>query len=207
METSYRKCADRLARCFAAINESVEEQILGQMIVGGDTFCAFRFEVEVESLTGICRVLAKNSRLWTDFQRAVQGHRKRTHWTMLVEHVFTVGNLEGKLKLLEQTISCPSAWDRRVLAEHLNRIDGEIAITRNLADRRDLATRINEEADFPLIDGLSLRGVTFVFGEHSDLWREFQWLIEHVGSESRDHTSLTNAPGRPRYADDVNSTQ
>jgi hypothetical protein len=190
MGTSYRKCTDRLAQCFAAINESVEAQILDQMIGGGDSFCAFRFELNLETLAGMCRVLSRNSQLWADFQGAVQAHRTETDWTTMVEHVFTVGNLEGKLRLLEQWLRCSSAEDRRQLAGHLNFIDAEIALCRELADRRNLAARINDETDFPLVDGLTLRGVTYILGEHRDLWREFQSLVEQAAIEPRNHPPL-----------------
>jgi hypothetical protein len=94
-----------------------------------------------------------------------------------VEHVFTVGNLEAKLNLLEQEQALTTGEDRRLLAERVNFVDGEIAFCRDLADRRDLAARVNGAADFPVVDGLTMRGLTYLFGEDSALWHDFQGLV------------------------------
>jgi hypothetical protein len=95
-----------------------------------------------------------------------------------LEHVYTVARLEGKLRMLEQGISCPAPDDRHRLTEYLNSLDGEIAFCKHMADRRQLAARVNCAAGLPLIDGLSMRGLTFALGEEPDLWAGFQGLIQ-----------------------------
>jgi hypothetical protein len=95
----------------------------------------------------------------------------------LLEHVYAVGQLLGKLKLLEQGLSCPSPDDRKRLAEHLNNLDGEIAVCRHLADRRDLARRINANVEIPLIDGLCVRGLTYILGGKPELRHAFRTLV------------------------------
>jgi hypothetical protein len=178
MRTGFDAFADRLAQHLAALSAKIEDCILTQMISGGDSYCSCCFEVEVLTLRGLGEIFQADPLLWTDFRRAVQDFRASLHWTKLLEHVYEVGNLEGKLRLLQQGLSCPSAEDRRRLASHLNCLDGEIDLCRELADRRNLAGRISRAAGFPLIDGLTLRGLTFVLGEHADLWNDFQSLVE-----------------------------
>jgi hypothetical protein len=173
----YEAFADRLAQRFAALSDLIEGYVLAERISAGDTFCSYHFEIDAPTLRGLGALFQADTLLWADFRRAVQDHRKFMHWTMLVEHVYEVGNLEGKLRLLEQGVSCPSTGDRRRLAAHLNCLDGEIGLCRELADRRGLAARIRRAAGFPLLDGLNLRGLTYVLGEHADLWHDFQALV------------------------------
>jgi hypothetical protein len=85
--------------------------------------------------------------------------------------------LHGQLRDLEQGPTCRCPDDRRLLAHRLNCLDGEIAVRHVLADRRNLAERVNKAAGCPLIDGLTMRALTFVLAEHADLWREFQALV------------------------------
>jgi hypothetical protein len=193
MRTGYDVFADQLAQRFAALSDMIEACILAEMISSGDTYCSYHFEIDALTIRGMGKILQADSMLWTDFQRAVQDHRKLMHWTMLLEHVYEVGNLEGKLRLLEQGLSCPSAEDRRRLAAHLNCIDGEIGLCRDLADRRGLAARIGKAVGFPLIDGLILRGLTYVLGEHTDLRHDFQSLIECSNETVRGHRPLNDA--------------
>jgi len=75
--------------------------------------------------------------------------------------------------------------ERRRLAEFLNCLDGEIAYCLERADRRGLAARINEAAGFPLIDGLTMRGLTYVLGEQAPLWLYFQGLVESSNQNVR----------------------
>jgi hypothetical protein len=177
MQPDYCDFVDHLASRLAAINEHIEAHILSQMIGGGDVYYSPYFEFGLVTVTDLCKILSADVMLWSDFQRAVESHRQKTHWTVLLEHVYAVGQLTGKMKLLEQGLSCPSADERRRLAEHLNCLDGEIGLCRHLADRRDLAMRINTNAGFPLTDGLSLRGLTYIFGEQPELWSAFQPLV------------------------------
>jgi hypothetical protein len=192
MRTDYETFADRLAQRFAELSDGIEAYVLAEMISGGDTFCSYQFEIDALTLWGLGDAFQRDGLLWTDFQRVVRDHRKLTHWTTLVEHVYEVGNLEGKLRLLGQGLSCPSAEDRRRLAAHLNCIDGEIALCRELADRRGLAARVCRAAGFLLLDGLNLRGFTFVLGEHADLWHDFQSLVECANEAVRGHHPLND---------------
>lgn len=167
-----------LTQRFAAIREMIEAHILAQMLAGGDTFYSYRFEIDVATIRGLIHVFQVDERLWVDVHTAVQAHRELTHWTMLPEHVYAVGNLMGKLMLLEQSLSCHARDDRRLIAEHVNGIDGEIGFCEDLADRRDLAKRVNRAIGHPLIDGLSLRGLTYVLGVHAGLLDALRALVE-----------------------------
>jgi hypothetical protein len=193
MRTEYAEIADWLKRCFADLSERVEACILAQMISGGDSYYSYRFEVDVLTLQGLGEILRADAPLWADFRRVVLDFRASLHWTKLLEHVYEVGNLEGKVKFLGQGLSCPSAEDRRRLAAHLNCLDGEIGFCRELADRRNLAGRISRAAGFPLIDGLSLRGLAYVLGEHADLWHDFRSLVECANQTERSRQPLNDA--------------
>lgn len=184
MSAAYVALTDQLAERFADLSEAVESHILAEMISGGDTFYAYRFEADIVTMTGLVAALRSDRGLWTDFQCAVEGFRPSTHWTVLLEHVYTLGNVQGKLKLLEQGISCPSEDDRREVAAYLNRLDGEVATLQELADRRGLAMRVNRAAGFPLINGLTMRGLTFVLGDDVELWHAFRSLVAVANEES-----------------------
>jgi hypothetical protein len=177
MKTTGEKFVGELGQRLATMGELIEATILARMLSGGDTFCAYRFELAAVTLRGLMQALQRDARLWGDFRRTIEAHRPATHWTMLLEHVYTVGNLLGKLKLLEPLLACRAPEDRRQLAEQLNRIDGEVTFCQHLADRRNLAARINQALEFPLIDGLTLRGLIFVFGDDASLWSDFQALV------------------------------
>jgi hypothetical protein len=134
----------------------------------------------------------EDAQLWTDLQNAVLAHRPEHHWRTLVEFVCEIAHLNGQLYYLEQGFSCPCPEDRRLLAHRLNCLDGEIAVRHVLADRRNLAERVNKAAGYPLIDGLTMRGLTFVLGEQSDLWRDFQALVEPLLPTRGQHAPTTN---------------
>jgi hypothetical protein len=178
MRTGCNAFAEKLAPRFAALSERIEEQVLSEMLSGGDTFCSYHFEIDGLTIQNVVGLFQGHSRLWADFERAVQAFRKTTHWAMLLEHVYQVGKLLGKLRLLEQGLADHAAEDRRRLADHLNALDGEIAFCQELADRRNLAGQINEAAGFAIMDGLTLRGLTYVLGERPDLWQDLQGLVE-----------------------------
>jgi hypothetical protein len=170
--------ATRLAHSFAALSLMAEEQILDHLISVGDAFCTYGFGVDAPMLRGLAARFQEDTRLWTDVQAAVQAHRPDWHWNTLVELIFEIAHLHGQLRYLELGLSCPCPEDRRRLANRLNRLDGEIAVRQTLADRRNLAGRVNQAAGFPLIDGLTMRGLTFVLAEDPELWRDFQALVE-----------------------------
>jgi hypothetical protein len=178
MITGFDAFAPRLAQVFAALTRRVEEQIWEQLLSAGDTLCNYCFEVDAQTLRGLVARLQEDAQLWTDVQNAVLAHRADRHWTMLVEFVYEITNLQGTLYYLEQGFSSLCPGDRWRLANRLNCLDGEIAIRHDLADRRNLAGRVNKAANFPMIDGLTMRGLTFVLAEHADLWREFRALVE-----------------------------
>jgi hypothetical protein len=192
MGSGFGAFADQLARRLAALSAKIEACILTEMISGGDTYCSYHFEVDAPTLRGLGEVFRADPVLWEQFQRVVYDYRPWLHWTKLLDHVYEVGNLEGKLKMLEQGLSCPAAQDRRRLAAYLNCIDAEVGLCRELADRRGLAGRISQAAGYPLMDGLSLRGLAYVLGEDADLWQEFQ---SFVGCPDG------TVPGRPRLPD------
>src|SRR5262245_44792322 len=97
---------------------------------------------------------------------------------MLLEHAETVGKLLGKLGILEQIRAPESLELRQGWAEHLNCIDGEISFCQELADRRGLATRVNNEIGVPVIDGLTLRGLLYVLGGSAEIWRKFRTFVD-----------------------------
>jgi hypothetical protein len=189
MAMNYHELGNRIGHCFSAIEGMLDFQVQTLTAMHGGYSCTFHFEIDVETVRRLGESLSRNSRLWCDFQRAIQAHRRSTHWTMLVEHVYSVSQLQGKLRFLELGLSCQSAHERRRLAEHINCLDGEIGLCQDLADRRDLAARINKDANLPLIDGLTLRGLTYVFGEHADVWRDFQSLVEKTVVAANDSSN------------------
>jgi hypothetical protein len=180
MQPRLERFAEELAQRFAALNERIEAHVLAQMLSGRSTFHAYRFEMDAPTIRALMGAFEADACLWADFQRAVRAHRQPTHWQMLLEHVCTIGKLQGKLKLLEHSTSCAAPRNRRHIAEHLNGIDGEIAFCQDLADRRDLAKRVNTALDIPLIDGLTLRGLTYVLGEQPPLFSDLQALVEDM---------------------------
>src|SRR5262249_26134169 len=151
--------------------------IVSEMISDGDTFCSYQFEADTLALRCMIEAFKCDSQLWSDFQEAVDAHRQTAHWEMLLEHVYAVGNLLGKLKLLELGME-NSTKDRRRLSERLNCIDGEIGLCQDLADRRDLAARLRVAVGLPVVDGLVMRAITYVLGADAELWRDFRLLME-----------------------------
>jgi hypothetical protein len=176
---------ERIALRFVAVNATMEAAILMQRSANDNPSVLFQFDVDAHTIERIAGILAQDADLWQTFQRAIQAHRPATHWAALLEHAIAVGQLQARLYFLEQGLLCSSKADRYFIAEHLNCVDGEIGLCRQLADRRDLARRINEISGFPFLDGLTLRGLTFLLGEHAELWRDFRALIGDVLATSR----------------------
>src|SRR5262249_38825288 len=138
------------------------------------SFASLRFEIGAHALGQMTTILSSRPRLWADFQQAIQAHRETTHRTILLEHAVFVGKLQTTLHWLERQIGLSPRDTRQGLVYFANRVDGEIGWARDMADRRDLAERINEQAGIPLIDGLSMRALTYALGEDPDLWRDLQ---------------------------------
>jgi hypothetical protein len=163
----------------------IEEQNLEPMSLCGELFCTIHFDFDEPIASNVIAILASDPALWSDFQHAVRAHRPSTHSTMLLEHVFAIGKLLGKSLTLDQGLYNSARADRRQLSEYLNSLDGEIAFCRDLADRRSLAARINCNAGSPIIDGLTLRALTYVFGDDPELWREFQSMVAEANAGCR----------------------
>jgi hypothetical protein len=180
MATDFDKFAARLAHSLAALSRRVKEQIPCQKIAGEDADYTFRFQIDAQTLRDLAAVLNEDRRLWTDFQNAIRAHQVDRHWRALVEFASEIGYLHGRLRNLEHGFSCRCLEYRRRLAIVLNCLEGEIAVRHVLADRRNLAGRVNKIAGYPVIDGLTMRGLTFDLAEHLDLWREFQALVERT---------------------------
>jgi hypothetical protein len=178
MSTEFDGFAACLAQSLSALSLRAEEEVLYQLISAGDTYCTYHFEVDAQTLRALVAVFQEDAQLRTDLQNAVAAHRPDRHWKALVEHVYEIANLNGQLHLLGLGFSFPRPEDRRRLANSLNYLDGEIAARHVLADRRNLAERVNKAAGYPVIDGLTMRGLTFVLAEHPNLWRGLQELIE-----------------------------
>jgi hypothetical protein len=190
MKAQYQQFVEDLTQRFAVLSALIEDHIFAQMLVSGDTFCTCHFDIDVPTICGLVHAFQIDKCLWADFQAAVQAHRKSTHWHTLLEHVYVVGSLMGKLRFLDHSLSCPSPNDRRLVAERLNSLDGEIAYCQDLADRRDLAKRVTRAIGFPLIDGLTLRGFTYVLAEHPALLFALRALVGHsAGAISVSHAN------------------
>jgi hypothetical protein len=181
--------ADRLECCFAALNARIERQFLAQLASGSDVFHSLCFDLDSASLDSLRRALSSDSELWSDFQIAVGAHRKSTHWNTLIEHVVSIGEIEGKLRVLESVSPSPSTGARRRMARYRNDLDGEIALCRHFADRRNLAAQINCSIGWPAIDGLTLRALTYLFGEHPELWAAFHRQVEGFTLAVKDQPS------------------
>jgi hypothetical protein len=177
MIAQVREFVDEVHQLFAQMSILLESEVVAQMVAVGDTFCSYRFEIDVATVYGLVHVFRADERLWTDFCDAVRAHRTWTHRIILMEHVYSISKLTGKLLLLENS-SIGRATDGRLqMAEHLNAIDGEIAYCHELADRRDLAKRVNDQIEFPLIDGLSMRGLTYLLGERGELFESLRIFV------------------------------
>jgi hypothetical protein len=178
MSADFNAFADVLTHRLGVIGDLVEAHVFAHKLTYGDVFCSSRIEIDALTLQCIVETLRRDAQLWTDFQQAVRGHSYSRHWTTLVEHVFTVGSLRGKLMTIEAGSKRLSTQDRRRLADLLNCVDGEIAFCLDLADRRGLAARINASAGFPVIDGLAMRALTYLLAEFVNLWRDFRPFVE-----------------------------
>jgi hypothetical protein len=176
MRNTYQVITERIWRGFAEINAAIDAEIY--TCAGEGVFCLFRFEIDADTVGRICEILVEDADLRRALERAIQAHRSSSHWTTLVEHVLAVDQLQAKLACLEHGLSHFPADGRKQLVEQINCIDGEIGLCRRLADRRNIAARINERAGFPVIDGLTLRGLTFLLGEDEDLWRDLRPLLD-----------------------------
>src|SRR5262245_52679114 len=139
MQCRTRLFVDDVQQHFADMSVSIESDVLAQMVAIGDTFCSYRFEFDVATIRGLVWAFQSDNCLWTDFCDAVRSHRKWTHWLALMEHVYGISKLTGKLLLLENSIQSHTTNDRLQMADYLNALDGEIAFCQDLADRRDLA--------------------------------------------------------------------
>src|SRR5262245_58132188 len=168
---------EELTEQFATLSEELESHVLARLLLECEPFSAYRFEIDSSTIRGLLHVFRTDHRLWADFQAAVCAHRRQTHWSMLVENVHAVGSLTGKQNLLDYLINCPGRDDRRATGDLLNDLGGEIAFCQELADRRDLAKRVNRAIGFPLIDGLLLRGLTYVLGENTCLLDALRALV------------------------------
>jgi hypothetical protein len=180
MSAAFEVLAGRLAQSFTALSRRIDEQVLTQRICGGDTYCACRFVLEAGTLRDVVRTFRDDQRLWTDFLSAVRAHRPERHWETLVEFVYEIGNLQGQLWVLGRRLRCPCPQERKRLARRLNELDGEIAVRHVLADRRNLADRVCTAASIPLIDGLTMRGLTFVLAEDGELLSAWASLVDGV---------------------------
>jgi hypothetical protein len=185
MKPGCKVLADVLLECFADTGELIEDHLRDLMISRRDAFCSYFFDIDVWTIRGLVAVFQADSPIWIDFRRAIQSHRRAIHWATLAEHVHEVGTLLARLALLQTDLSRGSADDRRRVAAQLNFMDGEIAVCRDMADRRDLAMRISRASGFTLIDGLTLRGLTYILGEHPTLWNDFQLLVENSDRTGR----------------------
>jgi hypothetical protein len=185
------KNARELAVCLQARFDAINEQLAAVFLSCArqdESFCAvLRLEVCAEQISHLCQVLAHATRVWADLEKAVAAHRPKTHWTILTETCLAVGRLQGRIQLLQRGLTCPCVKERRRLAAYLNQRDGEAALTRDLADRRDLAEHINEAADCFVLDGLTARALTYVFGERQELWQTFRYLIREAMTEGSNH--------------------
>jgi hypothetical protein len=178
MSAGFEALADRLGQRFTALSMQFDEQVLSQRICGGDAYCTVGFAIEAGGLRDLVKTFREDRGLWTDFLSAIRAHRPDRHWATLVEFVYEIGNLEGQLRMLETYRGSPYPDERARLSRRLNDLDGEIAIRHVLADRRNLAGRVCAAAGIPLIDGLTMRGLTFTLAVDGDLLRAFTSLVE-----------------------------
>jgi hypothetical protein len=188
--SEYHDFTERLALCLTALHGAVEAHIRAHFVADGICFASVRFEIDTTATRQLARIFFDDRNLWGDFRRAIQAHRKATHFTILNEHALFIGQLQGRLEQLQIQLVMLPTGSREGLIHYLNRIDGETGLYRDLADRRDLACRINQNAGIPLIDGFSLRALTYVFGEHSDVWQDFQSLVGTSADMVEDRQSI-----------------
>jgi hypothetical protein len=178
MSPGVEALAARLGQLFTALSMQFDEQILSERICGGDAYCTVDIAIEAGGLRDLVNMLREDRVLWADFLNAIRAHRPDRHWSTLVEFVHEIGNLEGQLRILETCRRSPDPDERARLYRQLNELDGEIASLQILADRRNLAARTCKAAGVPLIDGLTMRALTFALAVDGDLLRAFTSLVE-----------------------------
>jgi hypothetical protein len=178
MSAAVEGLAGRLGQLFTTLSLQLDERVLCQRICGGGAYCTVHFAIEAEGLRDLVKTFREDRGLWTDFLDAIRAYRPVRHWATLVEFVHEIGTLEGQLRILETCRGSPYPDERMRISRRLNDLDGEIANLHMLADRRNLATRVCKAAGVPLIDGLTMRGLTFALAVEGELLHALASLVE-----------------------------
>ena len=190
MSTGVEALAGRQGQFFTARSRQLDEQVLSERVCGGDTNCTAQLAIEAGTLCDLVRTFREDRRLWTDFLNAIRAHHPERHWATLVEFTYEIGNLEGQLRILQTYLTSPCPDERERLARRLNELDGEIAVRHVLADRRNLAGRVCTAAGFPLIDGLTMRGLTFALAVDRELLLAWSSLVERGEPIKEERTGI-----------------
>jgi hypothetical protein len=178
MNTRYDELADRLAECFAPINEAVAATILARMCVEDHFAASYRFAVSAETVRQLTGILALDELLALDFREAVCANRQSLGEVDLVQHAIEVGRCQVQRDRLDVALrQVLSRVLRQRFARYLNEIDGCLGVKREGFAHGGLARRINRAAGAPIVDGLQLHGLVHVLAVFFPVWDEFQALV------------------------------
>jgi hypothetical protein len=181
MKKSYEELSQRLAECFAPLNEAVAAEIL-TAICEDDSFVAtYRFEISAETIRQVAGILAREEPLWSDFRAAVCSNQQPLSRSVLVQQALTVGRWQAQRERLDAALlQVRSPVLRQRFAKYMNEVDGALGRRGEACDDDGLAQRLNRAAGAPVVDGLQLGGLTLVLAENTSAWHAFQAAIEEL---------------------------
>jgi hypothetical protein len=181
MKKSCEELAERLAECFAPLNDAIEAETLAG-VCGDDSFVGmYRFEISAETIRQVAGILAREEPLWSDFRAAVRASQQRPGRSVLVQQALTVGRWQVQRERLDAALlQVRSPVLRQRFARYVNDVDGALGRRQEACDDGRLAQQLDQAAGAPVVDGLQLRGLTHVLAENTSVWNAFQAAIEEL---------------------------
>jgi hypothetical protein len=181
MKKIYEDLVERLAECFAPLNDAVEAEMLAGICEDDSFVATYRFEISAETIRQVADILAREEPLWSDFRAAVRPSQQRPGRCVLVQHALTVGRWQVQRERLDAALlQVRSPVLRQRFARYVNEVDGALGRRREACDDGGLAQRLNRAAGAPVVDGLQLGGLTLVLAENTSVWNAFQAAIEEL---------------------------
>jgi hypothetical protein len=178
MNTHHRELADRLAECFAPINEAVATEILARICAEEHFLASYRFEVCTETVRQLTAILALDESLALDFRDVIWANRQSSNAADLVQHAIEIGRclvLRERLDFALSQVVSPALRQR--FARYLNEFDGGLGLQREAFAHGGLARRITRAAGAPIVDGLQLHGLLHVLAAHAPVWEAFRMVV------------------------------
>jgi hypothetical protein len=181
MKKSYEDLAQRLAECFAPLNEAVAAEILAGICEDDSFMATYRFEISAETIRQVAGILAREEPLWSDFRAAVRSKQQPPSWSVLMQHALTVGRWQAQRERLDAaTLQVRSPVLRQRFARYVNDVDGALGRRHEACDDGGFAQRLNGAAGAPVIDGLQLGGLMLVLAENTLVWNAFRAAIDEL---------------------------